>query len=88
MLAWFGTVELVLDKRHKLVVNTGLATCLMMIEERRKIPSSELAECMGGLDATIFAKLLQPLLDSTVVTLEAGEYSISEPSQIEPAKLT
>ena len=55
MLAWFGTVELVLDKRHKLVVNTGLATCLMMIEERRKIPSSELAECMGGLDATIFS---------------------------------
>ena len=67
MLAWFGTVELVLDKRHKLVVNTGLATCLMMIEERRKIPSSELAECMGGLEATIFSKLLQPLIDSSVV---------------------
>ena len=55
MLAWFGTVELVLDKRHKLAVNTGLATCLMMIEERRNIPSSDLAECMGGLDASIFS---------------------------------
>ena len=67
MLAWFGSVELVLDKRHKLVVNTGLATCLMMIEERRKIPSNELAECMGGFEVTIFSKLLQPLIDSSVV---------------------
>lgn len=48
ILAWFGTVELVLDRRHSLVVNTGLATCLLMVEER-KLSNNDLAESMGGL---------------------------------------
>ena len=86
ILAWFGTVELVLDRRHSLVVNTGLATCLLMVEER-KLSNNDLAESMGGLTPQLMRQLVQPLLDSKLLTEESGVYSIEAQDQIEPAKL-
>ena len=87
MLAWFGTVDLVLDRRHQFTVSTGLATCLFMIEERIKLSNNDLAECMGGIDAALMRKLVQPLLDSSVVTEENGQYRIEAANQVETNKL-
>ena len=87
MLAWFGTVELVLDRRHQFVVSTGLASCLLLVEER-KLSNSDLAECMGGIDSQLLRNLVQPLLDSGLLTEEGGMYSIAAPNAIAPAKLT
>jgi len=44
MLAWFGTVDLILDKKHNFRVSTGLATCLFMIDERKQLSNRDLAE--------------------------------------------
>jgi len=44
MMAWLGTVDLVMDKRHQLRVGTGLASCLFMIDERGKLSNQDLAE--------------------------------------------
>ena len=32
MLAWFGTVDLIVDRRHSFVASTGLATSLLIVE--------------------------------------------------------
>ena len=58
MMAWLGSVELILDKRHRLTVNTGLASCLFMIDERGKLSNQDLAEQMGGIDPDTMRKLL------------------------------
>lgn len=50
MMPWFGTVDLILDRRHQVRVNTGQATCLLIIEARGKLSVSDLSECMAGID--------------------------------------
>ena len=87
MLAWFGTVDLILDKKHSFRVSTGLATCLFMIDERRNLSNRDLAEQMSGIDPTLLRKLLGPVLNSGVVCEEDGSYSIESPGDIEPLLL-
>lgn len=76
MLAWFGSVEMTVDRRHNFTTGTALATCLMKIDERRTCANSELAECMGGVDPSLMRRIVQPLLDSTLVAEVDGKFQI------------
>ena len=58
MMPWFGTVDLVLDRKHQLRVNTGQATCLLLIENKGKLSMSSLADSLAGMDQTLLRKLL------------------------------
>ena len=84
-MGWFGTVDLVLDRRHKLTVGTGLASCLLMVEERGQLANGDLAECMGGMDPTLLRRLVQPLIDASILTEEFGKYGIERADQIQPS---
>ena len=43
---------------------------------------------MGGIDPELFKKVVQPLLDSSLMKEENGQYSIASANEIEPAKLS
>ena len=43
---------------------------------------------MGGIDPELFKKVVQPLIDSSLLKEENGQYSIASANQIEPAKLS
>ena len=84
----FGTVELLLDKRHTITVNTGQATCLLRIAEKEKITNKDLADYLGGIDPTLMRNIMAPLLESTVVSEVNSYYTIEESSQIESKHLS
>lgn len=85
-MAWLGTVDLVMDKKHKLTVGTGLASCLFIIDQRKSISNQDLAEQMGGLEPDLMRKLIEPLFAATVVTETMGKYSIEVKSDVKPAQ--
>ena len=58
----FGTVELLLDKRHNFTVSTAQATCLFRIAEKEKITNKDLADYLGGIDPTLMRNIMAPLL--------------------------
>ena len=74
MLAWFGSVDMCVDRRHNFTTGTALATCLMMIDERTSCSNNDLAECMGGVDPSLLRKIIQPLLDSSLLTEVDGKF--------------
>ena len=46
----------------------------MMIDERTSCSNSDLAECMGGVDQSLLRKIIQPLLDSSLLTEVDGKF--------------
>ena len=84
MLAWFGTVELELDKKHQIRVCTGHASCLLMVEDMGRISNDDLAGLMGGIDPSLLRKLLEPLFDSSILSEENGQLMIEDAGSIEP----
>ena len=88
MLAWFGNVEMTIDRRFNFTTSTALATCLMMIDERSSCSNNDLAECMGGIDPILLRKYIQPLIDSTLVKeAEGAKFQIEQSSAIVSSKL-
>ena len=88
MLAWFGNVEMSVDGRHNFTTGTALATCLLMVDERGSCSNSDLAECMGGVDSSLLRKVIQPLLDSTLLVEMDGKFKVESSSAIVPNKLS
>ena len=84
----FGTVELLVDKKHSITVSTGQATCLLRIEEKQKVSNKDLSDYLVGTDPTLMRSLITPLIDSTVVTEVLGYYQIEEPKAIESKSLS
>ena len=78
MLAWFGTVELMLDKRHKIHVCTGHASCLLMVADMVQVSNDDLARLMGSIDPSLLRQLLEPLFDSSVLTEDNGMLKITD----------
>ena len=82
----FGTVELLLDRKHAVTVSTGQATVLLRIEEKKKASNKDLADYLGGIDPTLMRNMMQSVIESTLVSEMNGFYTIEESSQID-AKL-
>ena len=87
-LSMFGTVELLVDKKHSITVSTGQATCLLRIEEKQKVSNKDLSDYLVGTDPALMRSIITPLIDSTVVTEVLGYYQIEEPKAIESKQLS
>ena len=72
----FGTVELILDKRHTFTVSTAQATCLLKIEKSGKSSNKDLVDYLGNTDPTVIREMMKVLIESTIVSEENGFYTI------------
>ena len=79
-LAMFGTAELLVDRKHNITVSTGQATCLLHIDEQSKASNKDLADYFGGVDPMVMRNMIQPLIDSTIVSEENGYFTIEQAS--------
>ena len=83
----FGTVEFLVDRKHNITVSTGQASCLLRIDEQAKASNKDLVDYLGGVDPMIMRNMMQPLIDSTIVSEENGFFTIEQASQIDGKQL-
>ena len=83
----FGTVELVMDKKHHLKVSTMQATVLLVLENHQGVDIEELTQLMQHPDINVLKKILDGLTLANILIQKDSRFMLRDAKDVKDADI-